>query len=298
VIDQSVGSAGGSSRHPRLRQQITAELEDFAHGAAGGFLFGVPLLFTMEMWFTGTTISMTHAGLLVALTVFISAIFVITIGFRETGSPRPRDVMSETIDAVGISLVVTVVCLLMLGRITQDTPLDVLLGRIAIELLPVSLGVAIANHILPRQGSRQGDEEDRDAQLRINPTIRDLVAATAGALLLSLNIAPTDEVIILASELDEVRLVALMIFSLLVTYMIVFEAEFGGQRKRHSTRGVLQRPITETVVAYLVALAVCAGTMYLVGALSNDLAFGTILSRTIVLGFPGALGAAAGRLAV
>jgi uncharacterized membrane protein len=51
-------------------------------------------------------------------------------------------------------------------------------------------------------------------------------------------------------------------------------------------------------VAYIVALLVCAATLWIVGVLSPATAVGTILSMTVVLAFPGALGAAAGRLAV
>lgn len=280
------------------REQVSSELDDYARGAAGGFLFGIPLLYTMELWITGLTISMPHALLLLVLSIFIAAVFVVTIGFRQENPLRARDIAAETVDAVGISLVVTVVSLLLLGRIDLGTPLDIVVGRIAIELLPVSLGVAIANHLLPRQGNREGDKDDRDSGSTINPTVRELVAAAAGALLLSLNMAPTDEIAMLVGELSEFQLVAMMLFSLLVSYMIVFEAEFHNQDARRATEGVLQHPLTETVVAYLIALAVSASVMWLIGAFSDDPSLGTILGMTVVLGFPGALGAAAGRLAV
>ena len=37
----------------------------------------------------------------------------------------------------------------MLGRIGPGDDLDVVAGRIAIQLVPVTLGVSIANHLLP-----------------------------------------------------------------------------------------------------------------------------------------------------
>jgi putative integral membrane protein (TIGR02587 family) len=280
------------------REQLSTELDDFAHGAAGGFLFGVPLLYTMEMWFTGMTISMGHALVLVALTVLLSVGFVVTIGFRRASPPRFRDVLAEAFDAVAISLVVTVACLGVLGRIGPATPLDIALGRIAIELLPVSLGVAIANHILPSRGSRSGEEEDRDAATGHHETLRDLTVSAGGALLLSLNIAPTDEVQILAGELSELQLVGLLAFALIITYVIVFEAGFRNQQRRRQARGAFQTPLTETVVAYLLSLAVCYAILRLLGSLPADAALGTVLSHVVVLGFPAALGAAAGRLAV
>jgi putative integral membrane protein (TIGR02587 family) len=282
------------------RDDLAWEIDDFAHGAAGGFLFGIPLLYTMEFWFIGPKISMAHALVLVVLAFAISLVFVATIGFRENDPPGWREILAETIDAMGISIVVTVVTLFMLGKVDFTTSLDIALGRIAIELLPVSLGVAIANHILPRQEDRQGQEEDRQAGKPINTsaTTRELVASGGGALLLSLNIAPTDEVAVLAAELNELQLVALMVFSLLVSYVIVFQAGFRNQQARRESTGALQNPLTETIVAYIIALFVCGATLWIVGALSPHTAIGTILSMTVVLAFPGALGAAAGRLAV
>src|SRR4051794_31829478 len=49
----AIVSTATSSGDVSWREQLGAELDDFAHGAAGGFLFGVPLLYTMELWFTG-----------------------------------------------------------------------------------------------------------------------------------------------------------------------------------------------------------------------------------------------------
>ena len=282
------------------RDDLAWEIDDFAHGAAGGFLFGIPLLYTMEFWFIGPKISMAHALALLVLSIGISLVFVATIGFRQNEPPGWREVLAETIDAIGISIVVTVVTLFMLGKIDAGTSLDITLGRIAIELLPVSLGVAVANHILPRQEDRQGQEEDRQAgkPLNTNATTRELVASGGGALLLSLNIAPTDEVAILAAELNELQLVGLIVFSLLVSYVIVFQAGFRNQQARRESTGALQHPLTETIVAYIIALLVCGTTLWIVGALGPGTAIGTILSMTVVLAFPGALGAAAGRLAV
>ncbi len=283
-----------------LRSEFTSEIDDFAHGAAGGFLFGIPLLYTMELWFGGPKISMLHALVLLGLTIGISLVFVATIGFRENEPPGWPAILAETIDAIGISIVVTVTTLFMLGKVDFTTPLDVALGRIALEMLPVSLGVAVANHILPRQEDRQGQEEDRQAgkSTQTGATTRELVASAGGALFLSLNIAPTDEVALLAAELSELRLVGLIVFSLLISYIIVFEADFRNQRTRRESPGILQHPLTETIAAYIVALLVCATTLWIVGALGPATAIGTIMSMTVVLAFPGALGAAAGRLAV
>jgi putative integral membrane protein (TIGR02587 family) len=209
---------------------------------------------------------------------------VVVIGFRDQDRPAIGSLVLEALDAVGIGIVVTLATLFVLGRIGPDMSLDVVTGRVALELLPVTLGVSIANHLLPKTGSRTTDDEGRDAGRRFSPTLLDLFAAAAGALLLSLNIAPTDEVRMIAGELGEVRLVVLVLFSLLVSYVVVFEASLGNQEGRRTTGGLLQGPLEETVASYVVALAVAAGAIWLVGAFPDDPSLGSVL--------------AAGRLAV
>ena len=280
------------------RGPVRREWDELARGAAGGFLFGIPLLYTMELWFTGLSLSMAHALILVALSLALAFVFALVIGFRDQERPRLVDVATEAVEAVGIALVVTVLVLAVLARIGPDQSLDAALGRIAIQLIPVTLGVAVANHLLPRGKSRAEGSDDREPISHLGPTALELFAAAAGALLLSLNIAPTDEIRVIAGELGELRLIVLVGFTLAVTYLVVFEAELGDQERRRSTAGVLQAPFTETVVAYFAALLVCAGVTSLLGAFPEDPAPGTVLSQVVVLGFPGALGAAAGRLTV
>jgi putative integral membrane protein (TIGR02587 family) len=290
------GQARGGARAER--SPARGELHDLARGAAGGFLFGIPLLYTMELWFTGLSISAFHALLLVVLSFVLALAFVLVIGFRGDERPGFLGYVAEALDAVGIAIAVTALTLLVLGRIRLDDDLDVIAGRIAIQLVPVTLGVSIANHLLPRAGGRVTGEDDRTAEQRVNPTLLDLFAAAAGALLLSLNIAPTDEVRVIAGELGEPRLIAVVLFSLLVSYVVVFEAELGDQYGRRETKGLLQSPVTETVASYVVALVVCGLVTWLVGGFPDDPSPGAVLSQIVVLALPGALGAAAGRLAV
>jgi putative integral membrane protein (TIGR02587 family) len=298
-VEGSPAHAGPARAGARAeRSPARGELHDLARGAAGGFLFGIPLLYTMELWFTGLSISSFHALLLVVLSFALALAFVLVIGFRGQDRPGRLGYVAEAVDAVGIGIGVTALTLLVLGRIGPGDDLDVIAGRIAIELVPVTLGVSIANHLLPRAGGRVTGDDDRTAEDRVNPTLLDLFAAAAGALLLSLNIAPTDEVRMIAGELGEPRLVALVVFSLLVSYLVVFEAELGDQHGRRQTEGALQSPLTETVASYVVALLVCALVTWLVGGFPDDPSHGTVLSQVVVLGLPGALGAAAGRLAV
>lgn len=87
-----------------------------------------------------------------------------------------------------------------------------------------------------------------------------------------------------------------MAASLAISYLIVFVAGFSGEQQRRDQAGVLQHPITETVVCYLVALVSAITMLALFHRLRGPWTLD--LSRAVVLALPAAVGGAAGRLAV
>jgi putative integral membrane protein (TIGR02587 family) len=274
------------------------ELDGLQRGLTGGFLIGIPLIYTMETWWIGESISMPRAVLFVALAYLINLAFVAFAGFhrQERGSHRP---FSDALVATSVAIVATAVTLLLLNQLKVDHPLDVIVGRIAIDALPVSLGVSIANHILaPRETRTRSDGEDGDAQSRLSPMVLDVGAAFAGALFLSLNIAPTEEVPMLATQVPTRMLPAIVFFSLLVSYAIVFAAGFGGQESRLETPGAFQHPLSETVLAYVVSLGTCVLMLWLYRQIDTDTELYVSYAQVILLGLPASIGAAAGRLAV
>src|SRR6187549_2644577 len=127
------------------------ELDGLQRGLTGGFLVGIPLIYTMETWWIGESVSMPRAIIFVALAYVINLAFVAFTGFhrQEAGSRRP---FGDALEATAIAIVATAVTLLLLHQLHGGHPLDVIVGRIAVDALPVSLGVSIANHILaPRE---------------------------------------------------------------------------------------------------------------------------------------------------
>jgi putative integral membrane protein (TIGR02587 family) len=275
------------------------ESDDLLRGLTGGFLVGTPLLFTMEAWWLGETITMTRALLFLALSYVLNLAFVLFTGFRvrEAGSHRPY---GDALEATALAIVAAASTLTLIHQITPDLTLNAIVGRIAVCALPVSLGVSIANHILAPRESRTGspDEGDEEQADVVYGMVIDLGAAFAGALFLSLNIAVTDETIMLATEVPVLLLPAIILFSLLLSYVIVFEAGFGGQERRHTMPGPFQRPVTETVAAYLVSLATCVLTLSLFGIIKPGGDWYVAFAQIVVLALPASIGAAAGRLAV
>jgi len=128
--------------------------------------------------------------------------------------------------------------------------------------------------------------------------VADLDANAIGAFAVAFNIAPTDEITELEDAIPSLWLLLIMGASLFLTYLIVFAAGFTNQSKRQRQQGLLQRPLNETLLAYFLSLATSAFMLWFFHRLGGNDPWQEWLSATIILGFPVAIGGAAGRIAL
>lgn len=277
------------------------EFDDLARAISGAFLFGMPLLFTMEMWWIGAFTDLWKLLLFIGLALGINFMLAHFAGFKKGNSLG--DDISEAFEAVAIGALASTLVLAVLGRIEWGDPLDSILGKIIVQTLPLSIGASVANAVFQRgggQGSGNGGQEKEQTKKSspLRATLVDLGTTIGGAIFISFSVAPTEEIPMLAAEISYWHLLAVIGLSLALTYIIVFESEFSPQQEGNEG-GPFQHPITETVLSYLVALLVALSALYLF----DQLEFGTspftdILSMTLVLGLPAAIGGAAGRILV
>lgn len=283
----------------------TEELRAIVRGGAGGFLFGIPLLYTVEVWAIGSS-----AQPPLLLTV-LGATFVVVLllteieGFRRTLSLHPLEAVLESIEALGIGLICAAIALVLLRRITPETPLSEMLGKLIFEGVPFSLGVALARSTLSRdrlslRNRRVLGRSGRFAPpniFNLRDTLIDLDATLLGAVIIAFSIAPTEEIPIVAASLPPLWLLLVMAASLLLSYGLVFASGFTDRSERLQ-RGLLLSPITETLVAYLVALLASITMLVFFQQLNLQDPWQEWLSDTIVLGLPASIGGAAGRIVV
>jgi putative integral membrane protein (TIGR02587 family) len=277
----------------------TAEATELVRAVSGGLLFGVPLLYTMEVWWVGTYTEPTRV-LGVLLLTFVP-VFVLnrTSGFRPGKDLRVSDAVMDSIETVAIGLVTSAALLTLFHEITPDTPLNEIVGKVAFEAMPFGIGIALAQHFL-RRGRTEGDDDDSDdgaSRSKLRATLVDVGATTIGAVFIAFNIAPTDEVPMIANALGPYGLVLVMLVSLLVSFCIVFVAGFNNEEQRRAQEGLFQHPTTETVACYLLALIASAVMLWYYQRLDASAPWQETLSHIIVLGFPASVGGAAGRLA-
>jgi len=278
------------------------EINDLVRGACGGFLFGIPLLYTMEVWWIGSMAQPPRIMMAIAGT-FIAVFWLNrTEGFRKTSRSRPYDALTDTVEAMAIGLVCSAFVLLLLRELTLDVPLRESLGKVIFESVPFTLGVSLANQFLgdtrdaeskPSDNSQPTDHKDA-----LNATLADIGATLLGAIVVGFNISPTDEIRTLAAALSAPWLLGIMAASLLISYGIVFEAGFSDQRKRRQQQGIFQRPLSETIMPYLVSLLAAAMMLWFFDRLTFSDPWTMWLEQILLLGLPTTIGGAAGRLAV
>ena len=274
------------------------ELQDVLRAVSGGFIVATPLLYTMEMWWIGTTAELWKLMLFLGVAALVSLGLARSRsgGFKEESSRFAS--LEQAIDGVAVGLVGAVIVLTVLNRIQLGDPLGSVLGKVIAQAVPICIGVAVANAIFGPHGerSREGDDVSGASQSAGQAFIADFGATLIGALFLSFSIAPTDEIPMLAAELDYAHALALIALSLLLTYIIVFASGFGtGQ---HEQQGPFQSPLTETVLAYVLSLLVALAALFLFDRIEWGDPLGEIVAMVLVLGLPAAIGGAAGRLVV
>ncbi|MCD8486518.1 MAG: TIGR02587 family membrane protein [Desertifilum sp.] len=287
---------------PRKRkQQANAwlkELDDLVRGCSGGFLFGIPLVYTMEVWWIGSTLTPAEMLIILGLTLGIVFWLTRTEGFRRTRQHQFFAYFAESVEALALGLVCATCLLLLLQEITLFTPLNEALGKLVLESVPFSIGVGLSKAFLSgdRYASTESTENPKPA--RLNATLEEIGATLTGALVIAFNIAPTDEVPMLSAAATPLSLLALIAASLLISYSIVFVAGFTNQAKRRQQRGIFQRPMSETIMAYLVSLGVSLLMLLFFHKLGPNVPASLWLRYSLILGLPASIGGAAGRLAV
>ncbi len=190
---------------------------------------------------------------------------------------------------MGLSVLIAAVVLYVLGRLEPELGIATVVGRVALQAIPVAFGTALAATIL-------SDAEDGGGREAVGP-VGELFVAAGGALYFALNIAPTDEVRVIGSEADTPLVLVAIGVSLamgLATLLTIHRAR--GSRSWLGN-GPLNGPIGETIASYAVALLVSYGLLWSFDTV-HGLGLRALVGHVVMLGVVAAFGAAAGRVLV
>lgn len=264
-----------------------AYVSDLGRAFAGALVFNIPLLMTMEMWEQGVVMGRWR------LLVFILAGLPLLYGLAYyAGFSKRRGLVNDALDtavALAVGFVTASLLLILFGVVEWDAPPREALGMVALQAVPGAMGALLARRQLSGDGGGDGDTDENSASY-----VGELFLMAAGALFFALNIAPTEEIVLIAYKASPAHILALIAVSILLLHLIVFKAGFAGQEEA-------DRPAVAflhfTLPGYAIALGVSLSTLALFGRVDGHSLAG-VVQTLIVLGFPAAIGAAAARLLV
>jgi putative integral membrane protein (TIGR02587 family) len=256
-----------------------------ARAFGGAIIFSLPLLMTMEMWWLGFYMSRARLALLVAAFLpFLVALshyrgFEKTVGWIE-------DVLAAFV-AYGVAFAAAAVVLPLFGVLRWDLPLDEIAGKLALQAVPGSIGALLARSQL---GSR--DEQEGEAPESYGFEIFLMVV---GGLFLAFNVAPTEEVALIAVRISRWHVLALVVLSLAAMHAFVYFLEFRGAHQIPEQASGFGLFLRYTVVGYAACILVCLYVLWTFGR-TDGIPAQHVLSMALVLAFPASFGAASARL--
>ena len=276
------------------RRPVKESLREYGRGIAGGLLFSLPLLYTMEVWWAGF---ISRPG---NLLVYFVATFVLLLGYNRYGGFRRdvdwSEVFADSVEELGLGLLVSAGALFLLGRIQWGSSLQEIVGMMVVEAGSVAIGVSVGTAQLGGGGDDEEDEEDSRRLDAADHVPAQVVIAFCGAVLFAANVAPTEEILMIAVETTPWRLLGLAFVSLLLGGLILFQIDF--TRAHRFTRQRLPWDVAAgTFVTYAVALLASALVLWFFGGFDGN-ALPVCVAQVVVLGLAGTLGASAGRLLI
>ena len=129
-------------------------------GVAGALFLALPMLMTMEMWYLGFYMARERLLLLLLLNIPLLILLAHRIGFEETFTWR--EAARDAVIAYGIGIVTSLVVLTALGLLRGGMPADEILGKVALQSVPASIGAMLGRSQLgdaPLIDLQSGNEE-------------------------------------------------------------------------------------------------------------------------------------------
>jgi putative integral membrane protein (TIGR02587 family) len=252
----------------------------------GALIFGLPMLMTMELWEFGFVMDRARLALLLALSVPLLVGVAHRIGFER--SFNWREDLRDAFLAYGIGVAASAIVLAAFGVLKAGMPADEFIGKVALESVPAGLGALLARS---QFGSMQADRGVSEA---LTGYAGALFLMLVGALFLGLNVAPTEEMILISYLMTPWHSVALVLLSVILMHGFVFALDFRGGHGQGDVPW-WSNFLRFTMVGYVLALAISLYVLWTFGR-TDGAAPAAVLTATVVLAFPAAIGAAAARL--
>ncbi len=264
---------------------VSETLKEYARGVAGGLLFAIAPLYTMEIWRQGNIVS---PGLMLTGTLLMFAVLVAYAYYA--GLHEDKSFFNNVLEAaetVAIGAVLSIVILRLAGQLPGELGFYEAFGRIVTETTSVSIGVAVGASQL---GEASGDDDEQKA----GTAWHEIALSVLGAMLIAVGLAPTEEIVMIAVSASPEAVLITAVLSFGLTLGMVHYTKFRGSG-RFEESIFAGGPLGDAVVTYALALVVALALRWIGGGL-DDFGLLVIVNQIVFLGVATALGASAGRL--
>jgi len=278
----------GSTRDYSSRE--SEFLIGLARGVAGALLFALPMFMTMEMWFLGFYIAREKLLLLCVLNIPLLVILAKRVGFEKTSSWK--EAVRDAITAYGLAIIVSLAILALFGIINNQVTTSTTAAKVAIQAVPASIGALLGRSQL---GMHSEDEDESGEPETETGYVYELFMMMVGALFLGLNVAPTEEMILIGYKITPYHTLLLVLLSLCLMHGFVYALHFKGGHAQPEDTVWWNTFIRFTVPGYVVALGISVYCLWTFERLGGQ-SWSQIIATVIILGFPAAIGAASARL--
>ena len=256
---------------------------------AGAIIFSLPLLMTMEMWELGMLGERLRLVLLFVMSIPMLVGLSHYCGFEETFCMR--DDVVDAFVAWVVGFAASAVVLLLMGVLEKGMAADEIFAIIAIQAMTGGIGALLAT-------SQFGTpEEEEDIKRRFTRYDGEIFVMAIGAIFLALNLAPTEEMVLIAYLMTPWQSVLLAVLSLVIMHGFAHALQLSDHPPAPRDTPWWSLALRYTFPGYAVALLISLYVLWTFGRM-DDTSWATRAAIVVVLGFPAAIGAAAARLVI
>lgn len=270
------------------KRKISDTTKEYGRGIVGGLLFSLPLLYTMEVWWTGFIASPEK------LLAFVAFTFLLLLGYNKHAGMHPdatfTDILHDSVEEITLAFTTAFLFLLLINKISFEMPVGEIAGKIIVESMIVAIGVSVGT----AQLGQKNDEAKNNQKKRENGLQQMFVLSMCGGVLVSSSVAPTEEIFKIAVVSEASHLLFMIFVSIIISGIILFFSDFKGTGP---LEGGVSEMVLHLLVSYLSALVVSAIMLWFFNRMESY-SWNFILAEIIVLAIPTSLGASAGRLLI